>query len=267
MAAIRDSGGALWGFSKILADETRTKELQDSLIESNAALEQFAYVASHDLQEPLRTAGVYAELLEQRYREKLDAEGIALLDAIVEGTRRMNALVQNLLAWARVQSDVDRPISYCMDQDVETALTQLGGLLEKTGGVVTHDPLPSMQTDQGQMVRLFQNLIGNGLKYRRPGVPARVHVSAKERESDWVITVQDNGIGFDPKYAQEIFLPFKRLHGQQEFPGTGVGLAICRRIVEAHGGRIWAESEPGKGSRFHFSLPLSREESRAERQA
>lgn len=166
----------------------------------------------------------------------------------------MGTLIDDLLTFARVQTENDRPCSYSLDQDLETALTQLHGLIEETKAVVTHDPLPTMQADQGQMVRLFQNLVGNALKYRNPNIPLMIHVSAKQRDSDWVITVQDNGIGFDAKYAKEIFSPFKRLHGESEYPGTGVGLAICRRIVEGHGGRIWADSRCGEGASFHFSL-------------
>jgi len=256
MTAIRSDDGKLLGFSKIVSDETKNKLLQDSLTESNEALEQFAYVASHDLQEPLRTVTTFAELLERRYKESLDSEGGEILDVIVKATRRMNTLIQDLLTYARVQTEMDRPGSYALDQDLETALTQLQGLIEQTNAVVTHDALPAIEADQGQMVRLFQNLVGNALKYRKPDVLPTIHVSAKLEGPVWIISVADNGIGFEPKFAKDIFLPFKRLHGQQEYQGTGVGLAICRRIVEGHGGRIWAESQPGEGSTFHFSLPL-----------
>ncbi len=256
MTPIRASDGALLGYSKILSDETKNKELQDSLTESNMALEQFAYVASHDLQEPLRTVGAYAQLLALRYKDKLDGEARGFLALIVNGAQRMSALVDDLLTFARVQTEIDRPSSYSLDQDLETALTQLHQLIEETQAVVTHDPLPTMQVDQGQMVRLFQNLVGNALKYRKADAPPAIHVSAEQKNSAWIITVQDNGIGFDPKYAKEIFSPFKRLHGQQEYSGTGIGLAICRRIVEHHGGHIWADSQPGQGASFHFSLPV-----------
>ncbi len=256
MTAIRDGEGALLGFSKVLSDETKNKQLQDALTESNMALEQFAHVASHDLQEPLRMICTYAELIAERYSGKLDSETTGFLDLIVNASKRMSALTQDLLDYARAQTELDRPESYSLDQDLETALTQLQLLIEETQATVTHDPLPSLQVDQGQMVRLFQNLISNALKYRTPNLAPAVHVSANQLETEWVITVQDNGIGFDGKYDKEIFLPFKRLHGQREYPGTGVGLAICRRIVERHGGRIWAESQPGQGASFHFSLPI-----------
>lgn len=256
MTAIRANDGTLIGFSKILSDETKNKQLQDSLTESNEALEQFAYVASHDLQEPLRTIGTFAELLASRYKDTLDQDAAGYLELIVNGARRMGTLIQDLLVYARVQTEVNRPGSYALDQDLETALTQLQALIEETGAVVTHDALPTLEADQGQMVRLFQNLVGNALKYRKPDVRPAIHISAQQQGSSWVIAVEDNGIGFDDRHAREIFQPFKRLHGQQEYPGTGVGLAICRRIVEGHGGRIWAESKPGVGSRFCFSLPL-----------
>jgi two-component system, chemotaxis family, sensor kinase Cph1 len=256
MRAIRSRDGSLLGYSKILSDETANKQLQDALTESNMALEQFAYVASHDLQEPLRTVSVYAELLARRYKDQLEGDAEEFLNLIVTGTRRMNALVQDLLTYARVKTEVDRPSSIALDQDIETALTQLQQRIEESNAIVTHDPLPEIQADQGQMVRLFQNLIGNALKYRKPDVSPVIHVSAEQRGSEWVITVRDNGIGFDPKHSKEIFSPFKRLHSQEEYEGTGVGLAICRRIVEGHGGRIWAESQPGHGACFHFSLPV-----------
>ena len=256
MMTLRANDGTLLGYSKILSDETKSKELQDALTESNMALEQFAYVASHDLQEPLRTIAAYSELLSRRYRQQLGGEAVNFLDLIVNGAKRMSALVQDLLTYAQIKTEVNRPSSYSLDKDLETALTQLQQLIEESKAVITHDPLPEIQVDQGQMVRLFQNLVGNALKYRRPGATPVIHVSAKQEGAVWVITVKDNGIGFDPKHAKEIFQPFKRLHSQEEFAGTGVGLAICRRIVEGHGGSIWAESESGQGTRFRFSLPI-----------
>ena len=260
MNAVRDDAGTLIGFTKILSDETARKQLQDSLTESNAALEQFAYVASHDLQEPLRTMGVYAQLLAKKYKGKLDSDADMFIDNIVIGSSRMNALVNDLLAYARTTTEIERPSSIALDEDLEAALTQLAQAIEESGATVTHDPLPTMQLDRGQMVRLFQNLVGNALKYRNPGEPPRIHVGAEQAGEEWVISVQDNGIGFDSKYASSIFAPFKRLHTAVEYPGTGVGLAICRRIVEGHGGRIWAESALGEGATFRFTLPAKGQE-------
>lgn len=255
MTALRDSTGALLGFAKIFSDETENKKLQDSLTESNSALEQFAFVASHDLQEPLRTVSSYADLLVRRYGSQLDEEGKQFINVISNGAKRMNALVQDLLIYARVQTEHNRPASSSLDAMLETALSQLKTSIEECDAVVTHDPLPEVPADQGQLVRLFQNLVGNSLKYRKPGVRPNVHVAAQEEGNAWVISVQDNGIGFDPKESAKIFRPFVRLHSHHEIPGTGVGLAICRRIVEHHGGRMWVESKAGEGATFYFSLP------------
>lgn len=255
MTAVRGQDGTLLGFSKIFSDETKAKELQDSLTESNAALEQFAYVASHDLQEPLRTVISFSQLLARRYRDQLDAEANHFLDFIVGAAGRMSTLIADVLAYARVRTEIDRPSSYSLDEDIETALSLLAVSVAESGAMVTHDPLPEIRADQGQMVRLFQNLIGNAIKYRKPGVQPAVHVSSERQGDQWLITVRDNGIGFDRKYASEIFQPFKRLQTREQFSGTGVGLAICRRIVENHGGRIWADSVAGEGTTFYFTLP------------
>ena len=257
MNVIRDDSGALIGYVKILNDETARKQLQDSLSESNAALEQFAYVASHDLQEPLRTMSTFAELLTLKYAGKFDAEADQFLAYIVSASQRMSTLVRDLLEYARAATEEERPTSVALDEDLEAALTHLTQAVEESGASVTHDPMPTIPVDRGQMVRLFQNLVGNALKYRKPGEAPKIHVSAEQREGEWVISVQDNGIGFDPQFAPSIFMPFKRLHQPDEYPGTGVGLAICKRIVESHGGRIWAESRLGEGAVFRFTLPVA----------
>jgi PAS domain S-box-containing protein len=255
MNPIRNEEGMLIGFAKIMSDETARKQLQDSLTESNSALEQFAYVASHDLQEPLRTMSAYAELLTQRYTGTLDADADKFLGFIVEAAGRMSKLVNDLLAYARLATEEERPSSIALDEDLEAALTHLNRAIEESGARVTHDPLPTLQADRGQMVRLFQNLVGNAVKYRSPDRESKVHISAEQKGEEWIISVRDNGIGFDQKYASTVFLPFKRLHAAREYSGTGVGLAICSRIVKAQGGRIWAESQPGEGATFSFTLP------------
>lgn len=256
LRAVRDDDGALIGFSKLFSDETADKLLQDKLTASNEALEQFAYVASHDLQESIRTVASMAEILVRRYKSQLDADAGKVLELIIRGAQRMTSLVQDLLAYAQVRVEMDRPSSFSLDENVETALSQLKGAIDESNALITHDPLPEIQADQGQMVRLFQNLLGNALKYRRPDVRPVIHVSAKQEGSEWLITIKDNGIGFDPKYAIDIFAPFKRLHTKEQYDGSGVGLAICKRIVDNHGGRIWAESKVGQGSTFFVSLPL-----------
>ena len=256
MNVVRDEQGALIGYTKILSDETARKHLQDALTESNSALEQFAYVASHDLQEPLRTMSAYSQLLAKKYRGVLDADADKFLNFLLSASARMSALVRDLLAYARMTTEEERPCSVALDEDLEAALTQLDQAMTESGASVTHDPLPTLQVDRGQMVRLFQNLVGNAVKYRKPNEPSRVHISAEQKGTEWVISIRDNGIGFDPKYASTIFEPFKRLHTDEEYPGTGVGLAICRRIVQGHRGRIWAESQPGDGTTFCFTLPI-----------
>jgi len=255
MTALRLDDGTLVGFSKVLSDETQTKLLQDSLTESNRALEQFAHIASHDLQEPLRTIGTFVELLARKSEGQLDETAHGIIERIRNSTRRMHGMVEDLLAYARLEVSHDRPPSVSLAQDLETAITELHLAIEESKAQITHDTLPSIDADQSQMVRLFQNLLANALKYRKPNVQPQVHVSARKQNNDWILTIEDNGIGFDAKHAHEIFQPFKRLHGQHEYPGTGMGLAICRRIVEAHGGKIWAESEAGKGTTILICLP------------
>ena len=256
MNALRDEQGALIGYAKILSDETARKQLQDSLTESNTALEQFAYVASHDLQDPLRTMKMYAQLLTGKYRGKLDSEADKFLVFITAAALRMSTLVTDLLAYARLTTENERPCSVSLDEDLEAALTHLEQAIQESGASITHEPLPTLPVDRGQMVRLFQNLVGNAVKYRKPDNVPMVHISAEQKGAEWVISIRDNGIGFEPEFASAIFLPFKRLHSDDEYPGTGVGLAICRRIVQAQGGRIWAESVPGEGTTFSFTLPV-----------
>ena len=256
MNVVRDGTGALIGYAKVLSDETARKELQDSLMESNSTLEQFAYVATHDLQEPLRTMSAYAQLLSRKYTGKLDTDADQFLAFIIQAANRMSSLVEGLLTYARTAIEEQRFSSVSLDEDLEAALTNLAQTITENGGSISHDPMPTVVVDQGQMISVFQNLIGNAMKYRQPGRTPEVHISAERKDAEWVISVRDNGIGFDPKHAAAIFMPFKRLHGKDEYAGTGVGLAICKRIVEAHGGRIWAESKPGEGSTFHFTLPV-----------
>ena len=254
IGAVYDTSQNLIGFTKIISDETSRKQLENSLIESNSALEFFAFAASHDLQEPLRTVGSYAELLVRQHRGELNQEGREWLGFIVKAVQRMNVLIQDLLLYARVGVEKETAVSISLDQDVEFATSQLAHAIEESGAAVTHDPLPTVTAERSQMTRLFLNLIGNAIKYRSPDRPARIHISARPEDKSWIISIEDNGVGFDQRYAEVIFNPFKRLHGQ-DYPGSGVGLAICRRIVERYGGRIWAESTPGRGSIFYFKLP------------
>jgi PAS domain S-box-containing protein len=256
--SLRDESGKLIGFTKILNDETTRKKLEDALVESNRALEQFAYAVSHDLQEPLRTMNVYAQMLLSRHSAALDGEAADALQFITQSVKRMHGLIDDLLSYARVAADREPPVQISLDHDIESAISQLEQSIKDAGAVVTHDPLPTVLTERSQMTRLFQNLIGNSIKYRSPDRPAKIHVSSRPQGPQWLISIQDNGIGFSPEYAETIFTPFRRLHGK-EYPGSGVGLSICRRIVERYGGKIWAESVPGEGSTFHFTLPRPEE--------
>ena len=235
--------------------ESRVQERTRELARSNKDLESFAYVASHDLQEPLRTMAGCVQLLEQRYKGRLDDDADKLIHYAVDGAVRMRQLINDLLAYSRLgtQSQPLEPIA--TEHVLDLALTNLKSACDESGAMVTHDPLPTVMADASQFGQVFQNLIGNAIKYRGTQ-PPRVNVSAVKKEGDWVFSVRDNGIGIDPKYADRIFVIFQRLHGRDERPGTGIGLAVCKKIVERHGGRIWVESEAGKGSVFYFTIPV-----------
>ena len=240
-------------------DERRRvdKKLQQSMREfarSNAELEQFAYVASHDLQEPLRNIGSFSQLLARRYRGKIDPDADEFIGYIVDGVARMHLMINDLLAYSRVNT-AGKALEFIEgDMVVEAAIANLNMVIDENGATVTHDPLPSIVADPSQMVQLFQNLIGNGIKFHRDE-PPRVHVSVRREGNEWVFSVADNGIGIHLEYRDRIFVIFQRLHSKQAYPGTGIGLAICKKIVERHGGRIWVESEPGQGSTFYFTMP------------
>jgi len=221
---------------------------------SNEELQQFAYIASHDLQEPLRMVTSYVQLLAKRYRGGLDAETQEFIGYAVEGAARMQDLITDLLNYARMQT-TGQPFAMTNCQDVlERVLLVLRMKIEETQAIVTHDVLPTVLADAMQLGQLFQNLISNALKFHGEQ-PPRVHISANPQGKHWVFKVQDHGIGIAPQFAERIFAVFQRLHTRKEFPGTGIGLAICKKIVERHGGRIWVESELGKGSTFYFTLP------------
>jgi light-regulated signal transduction histidine kinase (bacteriophytochrome) len=228
--------------------------LEDSLITANTALEHFAYAASHDLQEPLRTIGSYAALLLRQPDVQLSPAGTEYLAFITDAVARMNALIQDLLTYARAGVGNEPALAASLDEEAELAFSQLAGAIHESGATVTHDPLPSITAERTQITRLFLNLIGNAIKYRATDRPPEIHISASKGDKWVTISVADNGVGFAPEHAETIFAPFKRLHGR-EYSGSGVGLTICRRIVERWGGRIWAESKPGEGSTFHFTLP------------
>jgi PAS domain S-box-containing protein len=257
-------------YNAVVRDVTERKryeaelEARGSALErSNAELEQFAYVASHDLQEPLRMVASYTQLLQRRYEGKLDAQADKYIHFAVDGAQRMQTLINDLLALSRVGTQGKPFVPTDVQAVVQRALRWLGGALEESGGTVDVGPLPTVMADAGQLEQLFVNLLANALKFRRPGVPPHVTVTAERHETDgahgteWLFAVRDNGIGFEQQFAEQIFVVFQRLHTRAEYPGTGVGLAICKKIVERHGGRIWAESVPNEGTTFSFTLPAS----------
>ncbi|MCX9010579.1 MAG: ATP-binding protein [Candidatus Methanoperedens sp.] len=235
--------------------EKRVEEQTAELARSNAELEQFAYIASHDLQEPLRTVSGFTQLLAKRYRGKLDKDADDFISYIVDGATRMQKMIDDLLEYSRVGTR-GKPFERTdLEAVFNQVLTNLKVSIEQNGAVLTHDPLPTVMADATQMVQLFQNLISNAIKFRKKDEPPRIHVSAERMGDEWVLSVRDNGIGIAPEFMGRLFQVFARGHASSEYPGTGIGLAICKRIVERHGGRIWAESEPGKGSTFYFTIP------------
>lgn len=235
--------------------EKKLRETFEDLERSNNELEQFAYVASHDLQEPLRMVSSYTQLLAQRYKDKLDGDAFDFIQYAVDGAARMQKLINDLLAYSRVSSRGKQPVKADSQIALEEALANLNAAIEESGAVVTTGDLPEVIADPSQITQVFQNLVGNAIKFRGEEVP-QIHVSAIKGSGEWLFTVKDNGIGIDPKYFDKIFVIFQRLHGREEYSGTGIGLAICKRIIERHGGRIWLESRLGAGTSFHFSLPI-----------
>jgi light-regulated signal transduction histidine kinase (bacteriophytochrome) len=217
-------------------------------------LEQFAYIASHDLQEPLRMVASYTQLLSRRYKGRLDPDADEFISFAVDGASRMQRLIQDLLAYSRVGTKGSDLLDTSSEEALQQALINLRGAITESGALITHAPLPAVLADEMQLIQLFQNLVGNAIKYQRPGIP-RVHISAvKNGEKKWIFSVKDNGLGIDSQYFEKIFGVFQRLHKREEFAGTGIGLAICKKIVERHGGSISVESQLGQGSTFRFPL-------------
>jgi light-regulated signal transduction histidine kinase (bacteriophytochrome) len=224
---------------------------------SNEELEQFAYIAAHDLQEPLRMVASYTQLLSKRYTGKLDSDADEFISFAVDGARRMQQLIQDLLAYSHVGTKGSDMLDTSSEEALQQALINLRGAIEDSSALVTHGPLPTVLADEMQLIQLFQNLVGNAIKYHGHEAP-RVHISAATiGEKKWIFSVQDNGLGIDSQYFDKIFGMFQRLHKRQEFAGTGIGLAICKKIVERHGGSITVESQLGQGSAFRFALAES----------
>jgi signal transduction histidine kinase len=256
--------------AKEMAERKRAEEelkgYAAELERSNQELEQFAYIASHDLQEPLRMVASYTQLLAQRYRGKLDSDADEFIAYAVDGATRMQGLINDLLTYSRIgTSGKDFEPTDC-EAVFDRTLDNLQRAVEESGAKITHDPLPTVMADDMQLGQLFQNLIGNAIKFRSEEHPS-IHVSCERIEESaignrqsamnkgWVFSVRDNGIGIDPEFTGRIFIIFQRLHKRGEYTGTGIGLAVCKKIVERHGGQIWVESDPGKGSTFYFTIP------------
>ncbi|MBI5394543.1 MAG: hypothetical protein HZA91_04525 [Verrucomicrobia bacterium] len=236
------------------AEEALARQATD-LARSNAELEQFANVVSHDLQEPLQTVTSFTQLLGERYKGRLGADADEFIRFAVDGAKRMQQLIVDLLAYSRAGRP-DKPLKAVdAGSAAKQAIENLKAAIEASGAVVACDALPTVMADASQLARLFQNLVGNAVKFHRPGDPPQISIRAEPEGARWRFAVRDNGIGFEAKDGERIFQVFQRLHGREQYPGTGIGLAICKKIIERHGGQIRVESEPGKGSTFYFTLP------------
>ncbi|MCE9547951.1 MAG: hypothetical protein K8T25_20965 [Planctomycetia bacterium] len=251
-------GSLLVGLVAVLVSQNvlvarQVAERTAALRRSNEQLEEFAYVASHDLQEPLRAVAGYCQLLSRRYQGRIDSDADEFIKFAVDGATRMKTLINDLLAYSRVSTHGQPFAPTDLNEALARARDNLRAAIEESGAVVTSDRLPVVPADSTQMVQLLQNLLGNAIKYRSQQPPV-VHISVEEQPDHWLLKVRDNGIGIDPQFAERIFVIFQRLHTRDEYPGTGVGLAICQQIVVRHGGRIGVESQPGAGATFWCTL-------------
>jgi PAS domain S-box-containing protein len=255
ISPVHDSAGNIVGASKVARDISESKRLIAELQRANEVLEQFAYSASHDLQEPLRTVKICSEVLQSEYGEQLGSKGAEILEFLHSGASRMENLLRDLLAYVRVTKFEKPSADSDATQAFEDTLESLSANISESNASVTAGPLPRVRVDLAHLHQLFQNLIANAIKYRDPQRPPVVGVSAERQKSQWRFSVRDNGIGIEPQYTSMIFGLFKRLHDNEKYSGTGLGLSICQRIVEQYGGRIWVESKPSEGSVFIFTIP------------
>jgi two-component system, chemotaxis family, sensor kinase Cph1 len=239
----------------VLRQADELAQLAQDLERSNAELKKFAYVASHDLQEPLNQVANYVQLLEMRYEEELDEDAKEFINFAVEGVSLMQTLIDDVLAYSKVDMQAIAFQLAEVEAPLNRALSNLRGRIHETGAIITHDPLPTVMADSTQLMQLFQNLIANAIKFRSDK-PPQIHIGAERLEDEWLFSVRDNGIGLDPRFSDRIFVIFQRLHTREEYPGTGMGLAICKKIIECHRGRIWVESQLGEGATFYFTIPV-----------
>ncbi len=253
---VRDATGQIVKWFGTCTDIDAQKCVEDELRRANENLEQFAFSASHDLQEPLRSIKIYSELLTRRHANKLEGDAVTYLQFLGNSATRMETLVRDLLTYTQVTKFESLSEVVEANKALNAALASLSGTITESGARIVTAPLPSLRVNRTHLQQLFQNLIGNAIKYRSPERPPVVHVTAERQDERWVFSVTDNGIGIDPEYSKNIFGLFKRLHSNDEYSGTGIGLAICQRIVDRYHGRIWVESEPGRGSTFRFTLPV-----------
>jgi PAS domain S-box-containing protein len=258
ISPVINSRGIIIGASKIARDITERRRAEAEILRANRDLEQFAFSASHDLQEPLRSLKIYSELLARRYSDKLDGQALEFLGHLRAGAKRMEELVSDLLGYTQISK---REASETVDAKaaLTIVLESLAGSIAESGARIDSGPLPLVPMHAGHLQQLFQNLIGNAIKYRSPQRKPEIHVAAESQGDGWTFAVTDNGIGIAPEYKEKVFGLFKRLHSNEEYSGTGIGLAICQRIVAQYDGRIWVESEPGQGSTFRFTIPRSRD--------
>jgi PAS domain S-box-containing protein len=260
---ISDEQGKLLRWFGTNTDITKLKQIEETLNESteelkrsNIELERFAYVSSHDLQEPLRMVTLFSQLLEKRYKNKLDSDANEFIEYIIEGAQRMRQLINDLLEYSRITSHAKEFENVDLEKVLDVVLTNLSILIIENNVTISHDPLPTVFADQNQMLQVFQNLITNAIKFHGQK-PPKIHISVQKGEKEWIFTVLDNGIGIEPRHQEQIFEVFKRLeHNREDFPGSGIGLSITQKIIINHGGRIWVESELGKGSTFYFTLAI-----------
>lgn len=251
--------GANQDITELKKTEEKLKETIQELKRSNEELQSFAYITSHDLQEPLRTIASFAQLIERRYKDQLDQDADEFIGYIVDGASRMKEMIQGLLDYSRVGTQEHEFKEFKSGNVLNYALSNLRSAISENGAKVTHDELPVIFADEDQIIRVFQNLIGNALKFRREGVKPKIHISARKERNEYIFSVSDNGIGLEEQYSDKIFEVFKRLHAIGEYQGAGIGLAIVKRIINRHEGRIWVKSELGKSSTFYFTIPIKNE--------